>query len=150
VNDHPARALAPDAGARIPASSCWPSPPEPHYDFRKRADLDRFAATLGPHSEGWLLALYLDGRFNLAALEKIVPGPLAAAARSQYRLIERGIGLGAVGFILIHHGDEQEPRPSPEDKKALRHLSRLSDDMNCLLFDAAIVSAGKVARIGLW
>ena len=130
--------------ARRPALAYRPS------RIRNRKDVHDFVRSLGDEGLEWLIALYLDSGLDLISVETIAQGEVDWVPVDKCRIILRGVQLGAAGFVLVHNHPSGKAVPSKQDWRTMQSLRRLSEDYDCVLFDAFVIGGIDMTAIELF
>ena len=118
--------------------------------IRNRQDVYHFVQSLAEESLEWLIALYLDVGFDLISVETIAQGAVDWVPVDKCKIILRGIQLGAAGFVLVHNHPSGDATPSKADWRTMQSLRRLSENYDCVLFDAFVVAKSGMRGVELF
>jgi len=94
-----------------------------------------------------VLSLYLDGGFNLLAVDQLGPGRASDCGLKPMQLIGRGERLGAVAFILVTYAPGRVAKASPEESRITREIRRAGEDVDIHLLDHLIVGRGGLIEV---
>lgn len=96
---------------------------------------------------GSVLALFLDRNFNLLAMDRLGQGRAANCEIKPYRLVRRGLQLGAVGFVLIQNSPDRISKATPEEIGLTREIRRAGEDFNVQLLNHLIMTRTRVIEV---
>lgn len=121
------------------------------FDVRigSRSAAAAYVHTLPAGYSDALLALFLDSDFNLLALDRLGQGNAAECGVDPVDLVRRGAGLGAVGFLLVHHSPRRTSGGTPEEFKVTREIREAGEDADVHLLDHLIIAGGIMFDISL-
>ena len=137
-----ARRQCPQCGYEIPSNDELRPDAffRPWHVVHGRAAVKSYVASLGREAHEWLLSLYVDGEYQLLAVDTIARGDVAGCPVPVWRLMERAHALKAAGFILVHNHPSGDPRPSDPDRRATARLAYLSKELEIPLIDHLIIA----------
>ena len=117
------------------------------WHVRDRAAVKAYVATLSAETREWLLALFVDKKLNLLAVDTVGRGDISSVEVNLTAILCRGHALDAAGFILVHNHPSGDPRPSSDDARFTNHLRRISHELDIPLLDHFIVAGDDFTRI---
>jgi DNA repair protein RadC len=113
-----------------------------------RQAVKAYVKSLGKESHEWLLALYVDVKMQLLAVDTIARGDTGSCPLPTWKLLDRGHALRAAGFILVHNHPSGDPTPSETDIKATIRLARIAQDLDMPLLDHLIIAGDAMNSCG--
>jgi len=121
------------------------------FDIRigSRSAATEYVRSLPAGYSGALLALFLDSGFNLLAIDRLGQGNAAECGLDPVGLVRRGAGLGAVGFVLVHHAPHRISGGTSEEFKVTRAIRKAGESADVHLLDHLILAGGKTFDISL-
>jgi DNA repair protein RadC len=122
----------------------------PWHLLHGRMAVKAYVASLGAEAHEWLLALYVDAKFQLLAVETVAQGDVSSGDIPSWRLIDRAKALGAAGFILVHNHPSGDPTPSDSDIRATVRLAHVSKELDVPLIDHLIIAGDEIRSVGHW
>jgi DNA repair protein RadC len=122
----------------------------PWHVLHGRAAVKAYVASLGYEAQEWLLALYVDARMQLLAVDTVACGNEYSCDVPFWRLISRAKALEAAGFILVHNHPSGDPRPSQSDIRITRRLAHVSHELDVPLLDHLIIAGDQLREVGEW
>ena len=124
-----------------------PSPQFRPWHVRSRKDVHAYVRSLGDEASEWLIALYVENGLQLLAVDTIATGDASSCPVPFARILCRGYGLKAAGFILVHNHPSGDPTPSQSDITATERLRRASHDLDMPLLDHLIVAGDRLISV---
>lgn len=112
----------------------------PWHVVHGRIAVQEYVASLGHEAHEWLLALYVDDKYQLLAVDTVARGSVDECKIPFWKLIDRGHRLKAAGYILVHNHPSGNPKPSTEDILVTRRLEDLSRDADMHLLNHLVVT----------
>src|SRR6476646_7721863 len=94
----------------------------PWHVFHGKQAVRSYVESLGQEAHEWLLALYVDAKLNLLAVDTAARGDVAGCRVPIWKIIDRGHRLRAAGYMLVHNHPSGDPRPSRDDILVTRRL----------------------------
>lgn len=108
--------------------------------FANRKALIDHVRSLPAGRTGSLLAIFLDAHFNLLAADCLGQANAADCQLKPYLLVKRGLELGAVGFVLVHHAPERVGKATTAEVDVTREIRRAGEDFEVHLLDHLILT----------
>lgn len=93
------------------------------------------------------LALYLDTRHRVVALETVSIGSLNASLVHPREVFRAAVAMGAAAVIVAHNHPSGCPRPSGDDLDLTARLDRCGELLGIALLDHLVVGGGEVTSI---
>jgi DNA repair protein RadC len=84
-------------------------------------------------------ALYVNGQHRLVDEAEIYRGTLNRAAVEPRGILQRGLLVGATGFVLFHTHPSGDPSPSAEDLAFTERLFRAAEVVGTQLIDHLVL-----------
>jgi DNA repair protein RadC len=122
----------------------------PWHVVHGRAAVKAYVASLGQEANEWLLALYVDEKFQLLAVDTVARGDVSGVDVPFWKLIDRGHALKAAGFILVHNHPSGDPAPSSTDIRVTRQLALVSRELDIPLLDHLIIAGDELRTVCEW
>jgi DNA repair protein RadC len=113
-----------------------------------RARVKSYVAWLGQEAHEWLLALYVDDKLHLLAVDTVACGDVSSCRAPIRPIIVRAHQLGASGYILVHNHPSGDPTPSRADIEATVKLARVSSELGVPLLDHLIIAGDTMTSCG--
>ena len=96
--------------------------------------------TLGREGVEVVWLLLLDARLCKISFQEIFRGTVTGSILHPREVLQRALLAGAAGFILVHNHPSGNPRPSAEDERITRVLSRAANLVQIDFIDHMIVT----------
>jgi DNA repair protein RadC len=93
------------------------------------------------------LALYLDARHRVRALETVSTGSLNASLVHPREVFKPAIALSAAAVIVAHNHPSGDPRPSGDDLELTGRLDRCGELLGIALLDHLVVGDADITSI---
>lgn len=93
------------------------------------------------------LALYLDARHRVRALETVSTGSLNASLVHPREVFKPAIALSAAAVIVAHNHPSGDPRPSGDDLELTGRLDRCGELLGIALLDHLVVGDVEITSI---
>lgn len=93
------------------------------------------------------IALYLDARHRVRALETVSTGSLNASLVHPREVFKPAIALSAAAVIVAHNHPSGDPRPSGDDLELTGRLDRCGELLGIALLDHLVVGDADITSI---
>lgn len=93
------------------------------------------------------MALYLDARHRVRALETVSTGSLNASLVHPREVFKPAIALSAAAVIVAHNHPSGDPRPSGDDLELTGRLDRCGELLGIALLDHLVVGDADITSI---
>lgn len=93
------------------------------------------------------IALYLDARHRVRALETVSVGSLNASLVHPREVFKPAIALSAAAVIVAHNHPSGDPRPSGDDLELTSRLDRCGELLGIALLDHLVVGDADITSI---
>ncbi len=86
-----------------------------------------------------LIAISVDAKLKIITFEVVSIGSAAAVYAKPAESVRTAILVNASGLIMVHNHPSGNPKPSPDDKKFTRWLTKTCETMGIPLHDHIII-----------
>jgi DNA repair protein RadC len=93
------------------------------------------------------LALYLDTRHRVQALETVSIGSLNASLVHPREVFKSAVGMSAAALVVAHNHPSGCPRPSGDDLELTARLARCGELLGISLLDHLVVGDTEIVSI---